>query len=205
MLPSFVPKSDYSEGDVVIAISQSGETADTLAAIDLAKSKGAIIFGVCNVVGHPYRQPTQVPYTHAGPEIAWRAPRHLPPNSRTEYDCLIVAQKKGTITEQKFHEVLVEMENIPAKVEKALKLNAKIQVIADEFRNASNFIYLGRGYNFPVALEGALKLKEISYIHAEVIRRGDETWAIAQLIKRCGGIYSDERCFVRESVSISGK
>jgi len=80
---------------------------------------------------------------------------------------LIVAQRKGTITEHKFHEVLVEMESIPAKVEKALKLNSQIQVIADEFKNASNFIYLGRGYNFPVALEGALKLKEISYIHAE--------------------------------------
>src|SRR5260221_8322408 len=157
------------EGDVVIAISQSGETADTLAAIDLAKSKGAIIFGVCNVVGSSIPRATHAgAYTHAGPEIGVASTKAFTAQLTVlMMIALIVAQKKGTITEQKFHEMLVEMENIPAKVEMALKLNSQIQVIADEFKNSPNFIYLGRGYNFPVALEGALKLKEISYIHAE--------------------------------------
>ncbi|MBS1680995.1 MAG: glutamine--fructose-6-phosphate transaminase (isomerizing) [Bacteroidetes bacterium] len=157
------------EGDVVIAISQSGETADTLAAIELAKSKGAIIFGVCNVVGSSIPRLTHAgAYTHAGPEIGVASTKAFTAQLTVlNMIALIVAQKKGTITEQKFHEMLVEMETIPDKVEKALKLNAQIQVIADEFKNARNFIYLGRGYNFPVALEGALKLKEISYIHAE--------------------------------------
>src|SRR6185369_3939640 len=157
------------EGDVVIAISQSGETADTLAAIDLAKSKGAIIFGVCNVVGSSIPRATHAgAYTHAGPEIGVASTKAFTAQLTVlNMMALIVAQRKGTITEQKFHEMMVEMENIPDKVEKVLKLNAQIQVIADEFKNARNFIYLGRGYNFPVALEGALKLKEISYIHAE--------------------------------------
>jgi glutamine---fructose-6-phosphate transaminase (isomerizing) len=157
------------EGDVVIAISQSGETADTLAAIELAKSKGAIIFGVCNVVGSSIPRATHAgAYTHAGPEIGVASTKAFTAQLTVlSMIALIVAQKKGTITEQKFHEMLVEMENIPAKVEKVLKLNSKIQAIADEFKDVSNFLYLGRGYNFPVALEGALKLKEISYIHAE--------------------------------------
>ena len=157
------------EGDVVIAISQSGETADTLAAIELAKSKGAIIFGVCNVVGSSIPRNTHAgAYTHAGPEIGVASTKAFTAQLTVlNMIALIVAQRKGTITEQKFHELLVEMENIPAKVEKALKLNKQIEAIADEFKNATNFLYLGRGYNFPVALEGALKLKEISYIHAE--------------------------------------
>ncbi|MBI3219731.1 MAG: glutamine--fructose-6-phosphate transaminase (isomerizing) [Bacteroidetes bacterium] len=157
------------EGDVLIAISQSGETADTLAAIDLAKSKGAIIFGVCNVVGSSIPRATHAgAYTHAGPEIGVASTKAFTAQLTVlNMIALIVAQKKGTITEQKFHELLVEMENIPAKVEKALKLNKQIEAIADEFKDATNFLYLGRGYNFPVALEGALKLKEISYIHAE--------------------------------------
>jgi glucosamine--fructose-6-phosphate aminotransferase (isomerizing) len=157
------------EGDVVIAISQSGETADTLAAIEMAKSKGAIIFGVCNVVGSSIPRATHAgAYTHAGPEIGVASTKAFTAQLTVlNMIALIVAQKKGTITEQKFHELMVEMESIPAKVEKALQLNSQIQVIADEFKNARNFIYLGRGYNFPVALEGALKLKEISYIHAE--------------------------------------
>lgn len=157
------------EGDVVIAISQSGETADTLAAIEMAKSKGAIIFGVCNVVGSSIPRATHAgAYTHAGPEIGVASTKAFTAQLTVlNMIALIVAQRKGTITEQKFHELMVEMESIPAKVEQALKLNAQIQVIADEFKNARNFIYLGRGYNFPVALEGALKLKEISYIHAE--------------------------------------
>ncbi len=157
------------EGDVVIAISQSGETADTLAAIDLAKSKGAIIFGVCNVVGSSIPRATHAgAYTHAGPEIGVASTKAFTAQlTLLNMIALIVAQAKGTITEQKFHEMLVEMENIPAKVERALKLNDQIQVIAREFKDVRNFLYLGRGYNFPVALEGALKLKEISYIHAE--------------------------------------
>lgn len=157
------------EGDVVIAVSQSGETADTLAAIEMAKAKGAIIFGVCNVVGSSIPRATHAgAYTHAGPEIGVASTKAFTAQLTVlNMIALIVAQKKGTITEQKFHELLVEMENIPAKVEHVLKLNAQIQTIADEFKKARNFIYLGRGYNFPVALEGALKLKEISYIHAE--------------------------------------
>lgn len=157
------------EGDVMIAISQSGETADTLAAIELAKSKGAVIFGVCNVVGSSIPRATHAgAYTHAGPEIGVASTKAFTAQITVlNMIALIVAQQKGTITEQKLHELLVEMETIPSKVEKALKLNDKIEEIARTFKDARNFIYLGRGYNFPVALEGALKLKEISYIHAE--------------------------------------
>jgi glucosamine--fructose-6-phosphate aminotransferase (isomerizing) len=157
------------EGDVVIAISQSGETADTLAAIELAKSKGAIIFGVCNVVGSSIPRATHAgAYTHAGPEIGVASTKAFTAQLTVlNMIALSVAQKKGTITEQKLHELMLEMENIPTKIEKVLLLNERIQTIASIFKDASNFIYLGRGYNFPVALEGALKLKEISYIHAE--------------------------------------
>jgi glucosamine--fructose-6-phosphate aminotransferase (isomerizing) len=157
------------EGDVVIAISQSGETADTLAAIELAKSKGAVIFGVCNVVGSSIPRATHAgAYTHAGPEIGVASTKAFTAQLTVlNMIALIVAHRKGTITDQKYHELLVEMENIPTKVERALKLNDQIIQIAQEFKDATNFLYLGRGYNFPVALEGALKLKEISYIHAE--------------------------------------
>jgi glucosamine--fructose-6-phosphate aminotransferase (isomerizing) len=157
------------EGDVVIAISQSGETADTLAAIELAKSRGAIIFGVCNVVGSSIPRTTHAgAYTHAGPEIGVASTKAFTAQLTVlNMIALIVAQKKGTITEGKCFELLVEMENIPSKVEKALQLNDQIEKIAATFKDARNFLYLGRGYNFPVALEGALKLKEISYIHAE--------------------------------------
>lgn len=157
------------EGDVVIAISQSGETADTLAAIELAKAKGAIIFGVCNVVGSSIPRATHAgAYTHAGPEIGVASTKAFTAQLTVlNMIALIVAHKKGTITEQKFHELLVEMESIPARVEEVLKLNDQIEKIAATFKDARNFLYLGRGYNFPVALEGALKLKEISYIHSE--------------------------------------
>jgi glucosamine--fructose-6-phosphate aminotransferase (isomerizing) len=157
------------EGDVVIAISQSGETADTLAAIELAKSKGAIIFGVCNVVGSSIPRATHAgAYTHAGPEIGVASTKAFTAQLTVlNMIALSVAHKKGTITEQKYHEMLTEMENIPSKVEIALKLNDQIKTIAAAFKDSRNFLYLGRGYNFPVALEGALKLKEISYIHAE--------------------------------------
>jgi glucosamine--fructose-6-phosphate aminotransferase (isomerizing) len=157
------------EGDVVIAISQSGETADTLAAIELAKAKGAIIFGVCNVVGSSIPRTTHAgAYTHAGPEIGVASTKAFTAQLTVLHMiALTVAQMKGTITERQFHELLVEMETIPSKVEQALKLNDQVEEISAIFKDARNFIYLGRGYNFPVALEGALKLKEISYIHAE--------------------------------------
>lgn len=157
------------EGDVVIAISQSGETADTLAAIELAKSKGAIIFGVCNVVGSSIPRATHAgAYTHAGPEIGVASTKAFTAQLTVLYMiALIVAHRKGSITEQKYQQLLVEMENLPAKVEKVLTHDPQILEIAKTFKDATNFLYLGRGYNFPVALEGALKLKEISYIHAE--------------------------------------
>lgn len=157
------------EGDVVIAISQSGETADTLAAIQLAKSKGAIIIGVCNVVGSSIARESHAgSYTHAGPEIGVASTKAFTAQLTVlSMICLILAQKRGTISDRKFHEMLVELENIPDRVEEVLQQNDKIRELAEIFKDASNFLYLGRGYNFPVALEGALKLKEISYIHAE--------------------------------------
>ena len=157
------------EGDVVIAISQSGETADTLAAIELAKSKGAIIFGVCNVVGSSIaRASHEGAYLHAGPEIGVASTKAFTGQVTVlAMMAIIVANKKGIITESKFQELLVDLENIPAKIQRALELNDSIKLVAEEFKNAKNFLYLGRGFNFPVALEGALKLKEISYIHAE--------------------------------------
>ncbi len=157
------------EGDVVIAISQSGETADTLAAIDLAKQKGAIILGVCNVVGSSIARATHGgAYLHAGPEIGVASTKAFTSQVTVLIMmALAVAKKKGTISESQFMELLVGLEAIPSKVAKILNSNEKIKYIASEFKDASNFLYLGRGYNFPVALEGALKLKEISYIHAE--------------------------------------
>ena len=158
-----------TERDIVIAISQSGETADTLAAIELAKSKGATIFGICNVVGSSIARATDAgAYTHAGPEIGVASTKAFTAQVTVlTLLAMIMGQKRGTISDTKLHELMVELNTIPAKVEKALKLDAEIRVIAEEFKDVSNFLYLGRGYNFPVALEGALKLKEISYIHAE--------------------------------------
>ncbi len=158
------------EGDVVIAISQSGETADTLAAIELAKSKGAIIFGVCNVVGSSIPRATHAgAYIHAGPEIGVASTKAFTGQITVlAMMALIIGRAKGTITESKFQELITELSGIPDKVEQILQSTDKqIQYIAGEFKDAKNFLYLGRGYNFPVALEGALKLKEISYIHAE--------------------------------------
>lgn len=156
-------------GDIVIAISQSGETADTLAAIELAKSKGAIIFGVCNVVGASIPRATHAgAYTHAGPEIGVASTKAFTAQVTVLSMMAIVAAKtRGTISEKVYKELLSEFESIPAKIQQALNSNAQIKYIADIFKDARNFLYLGRGYNFPVALEGALKLKEISYIHAE--------------------------------------
>jgi glutamine---fructose-6-phosphate transaminase (isomerizing) len=159
-----------NEGDVVIAISQSGETADTLAAIELAKSKGAIIFGVCNVVGSSIPRASHAgAYTHAGPEIGVASTKAFTAQvSVLAMMAIIAARKRGTITESLYRQLLVELEAIPGKIEKVLQSSTEqIQQIAETIKDASNALYLGRGYNFPVALEGALKLKEISYIHAE--------------------------------------
>jgi glucosamine--fructose-6-phosphate aminotransferase (isomerizing) len=158
-----------TERDIVIAISQSGETADTLAAIELAKSKGATIFGICNVVGSSIARATDAgAYTHAGPEIGVASTKAFTAQVTVlTLLAMIMGQKRGTITDTKLRELMVELDTIPSKVEKALKLDKEIQAIAEIFKDATNFLYLGRGYNFPVALEGALKLKEISYIHAE--------------------------------------
>jgi glucosamine--fructose-6-phosphate aminotransferase (isomerizing) len=158
----------YSD-DIVIAISQSGETADTLAAIELAKTKGATIFGVCNVVGSSIARATHAgSYTHAGPEIGVASTKAFTAQVTVlTLMALHVAKIKGAIAESRYRQLLYEMESIPAKVEEVLKLNDAIKLIANEYKDASNALYLGRGYSFPVALEGALKLKEISYIHAE--------------------------------------
>ena len=157
------------EDDVVIAISQSGETADTLAAIELAKSKGATIIGICNVVGSTIARATHAgSYTHAGPEIGVASTKAFTAQVTVlTLMALRIAHRKGTISESRFHQLLNELDAIPAKVEKVLKLNEQVKYIADVFKDSPNALYLGRGYTFPVALEGALKLKEISYIHAE--------------------------------------
>jgi glutamine---fructose-6-phosphate transaminase (isomerizing) len=157
------------EKDFVIAISQSGETADTLAAIQLAKSKGATIFGVCNVVGSSISRETHAgAYTHAGPEIGVASTKAFTAQVTVlTLLAISLAKKKGTITEELYRQLLIEIENIPSKVERVLQAADKIKDIANIFTYSRNFIYLGRGLNFPVALEGALKLKEISYIHAE--------------------------------------
>ena len=157
------------EDDVVIAISQSGETADTLAAIELAKQKGATIFGVCNVVGSSIPRATHAgAYTHAGPEIGVASTKAFTAQVAVlTLMALQIARKKGSITTSRFQILLTELEAIPGKVEKVLLLNDEIKNLAAKFMHATNALYLGRGYGFPVALEGALKLKEISYIHAE--------------------------------------
>lgn len=157
------------EDDIVIAISQSGETADTLAAIQLAKSKGATILGICNVVGSSIARESHAgSFTHAGPEIGVASTKSFTAQVTVLIlMALLVAHKKGSIAQSRFQRLLFELNSIPEKVEQVLKTNAKIVEIANKFKDVRNFLYLGRGYNFPVALEGALKLKEISYIHAE--------------------------------------
>ncbi len=155
--------------DLVIAISQSGETADTLAAIKLAKERGAFVFGVCNVVGSSIARETHAgAYTHAGPEIGVASTKAF----TTQITVLLMmalklAKEKGVFSDSRFHEILTELEGIPEKVEKTLESNDLVREIAEVYKDSANCLYLGRGYNFPVALEGALKLKEISYIHAE--------------------------------------
>ena len=155
--------------DVVIAISQSGETADTLAAIKLAKEKGAFVFGVCNVVGSSIARETHAgAYTHAGPEIGVASTKAFTTQITVlSLIALKLAQSKGMLSASQLREYIAEMEAIPAKVEECLKVDAHVKYISSMYKDSPNFLYLGRGYNFPVALEGALKLKEISYIHAE--------------------------------------
>ena len=158
-----------NENDVIIAISQSGETADTLAAIKLAKSKGAFVFGVCNVVGSSIaREADAGAYTHAGPEIGVASTKAFTTQITVLYlIALRMARAKGTLSSSEYRHHLLELEMIPEKVSKALESDDHIKEVAEIYKDVNNFLYLGRGYNFPVALEGALKLKEISYIHAE--------------------------------------
>lgn len=158
-----------TENDVVIAISQSGETADTLAAINLAKERQALIYGICNVIGSSIARASHAgSYTHAGPEIGVASTKAFSTQvSIITLMALKMAENRGTIATSRMREILYELENIPKKIEETLQLDAQIKEIAAIYKDASNFLYLGRGYNFPVALEGALKLKEISYIHAE--------------------------------------
>jgi glucosamine--fructose-6-phosphate aminotransferase (isomerizing) len=155
--------------DVVIAISQSGETADTLAAIKLAKENGAFVFGVCNVVGSSISRETHAgAYTHAGPEIGVASTKAFTTQiTILTLLALRLAKAKGTMSNSDYQRYLLELELIPEKVEEALKTDTITKEIAAIYKDATNCLYLGRGYNFPVALEGALKLKEISYIHAE--------------------------------------
>jgi len=158
-----------TERDIVIAVSQSGETADTLSAIQLAKSKGATIFGICNVVGSSIAREAHVgTYTHAGPEIGVASTKAF--TAQVTVFTLIalgLARKKGTISEQLFRKLIVELDSMPDKVAQTLKVDAQSKYIASIYKDVPNCLFLGRGINFPVALEGALKLKEISYIHAE--------------------------------------
>ncbi|CAM1350695.1 glutamine--fructose-6-phosphate transaminase (isomerizing) [Tenacibaculum insulae] len=158
-----------NENDVVIAISQSGETADTLAAIKLAKSKGAFVFGICNVVGSSIARETHAgAYTHAGPEIGVASTKAFTTQITVlSLIALKLAKAKGTLSTSAVNNYLQMMQQIPSQVEKLLQTDAQVKEIAKVYKDAKNCLYLGRGFNFPVALEGALKLKEISYIHAE--------------------------------------
>jgi len=158
-----------SDRDMVFAISQSGETADTLAAIKLAKEKGASLYGVVNVVGSSIaREVDEGSYIHAGPEIGVASTKAFTGQvTLLTMIALTLAHQKGTISNAYYRQLITELELIPRKVEEVLKMEKQIKYIAEEIKDANNALYLGRGYNFPVALEGALKLKEISYIHAE--------------------------------------
>lgn len=155
--------------DIIIAISQSGETADTLAAIKMAKEAGALLLGICNVVGSSIPRETHAGvYTHAGPEIGVASTKAFTAQVTVlTLLAILLGKERGTINEDFYNEIINEMYQIPSKIEKILKHNEDIKKIASLYKDASNFLYLGRGYLFPVALEGALKLKEISYIHAE--------------------------------------
>ena len=156
-------------GDVILAISQSGETADTLVAIEKAKQQGAFIFGVVNVVGSSIARTSHAgAYTHAGPEIGVASTKAFTAQLAVlTMVALKIAKQKGTIDEERYMHLLQELHDIPDKITEVLKSAEKVKQLAEKYKDARDFLYLGRGYNFPVALEGALKLKEISYIHAE--------------------------------------
>ena len=158
-----------NKGDVIIAISQSGETADTLVALERAKENGAFIFGVVNVVGSSIARISQAgAYTHAGPEIGVASTKAFTGQLAVlMMMALKIAHEKKSITQERYLELLNELNDVPEKVEAILKNADELKVIAEKYKNAGDFLFLGRGYNFPIALEGALKLKEISYIHAE--------------------------------------
>src|SRR5687768_10474022 len=158
-----------NKGDIIIAISQSGETADTLVALEKAKEQGALIFGVVNVVGSSIARVSQAgAYTHAGPEIGVASTKAFTAQLTVlTMIALKIAQEKGTIDNNRFMHLLNELHEIPDKIPALLKDSEHIKKLANKYKDARDFLYLGRGYNFPVALEGALKLKEISYIHAE--------------------------------------
>ncbi len=158
-----------NKGDVIIAISQSGETADTLVAIENAKKQGAIILGVVNVVGSSIARASDAgAYTHAGPEIGVASTKAFTAQLAVlTMIALKIGYEKGVLDEKRYRHLLQELNDVPAKVSKALEADAHIKALAEKYKDANDFLYLGRGYNFPVALEGALKLKEISYIHAE--------------------------------------
>ena len=158
-----------NKDDVVIAISQSGETADTLAAIQLAKEAGALVLGICNVVGSSISRETDAGiYTHAGPEIGVASTKAFTAQVTVLIlMAILIGRKRGLLTDEVYFELIKEMNQIPSKLEYLLTLNDHYKQIAEMYKGAHNFLYLGRGYFFPVALEGALKLKEISYIHAE--------------------------------------
>ena len=161
--------SEFRYRDVVIAISQSGETADTLAAVELAKSRGAFIYGICNAIGSSIPRATHTgSYIHVGPEIGVASTKAFTGQvSVLTMLALTLAKEKGTLDEAHYLTIVQELNNIPEKMKEVLKLNDKLAELSKTFTYAHNFIYLGRGYSYPVALEGALKLKEISYIHAE--------------------------------------
>ena len=158
-----------NKGDIVIPISQSGETADTLAAIKMAKQKGAFLYGICNVVGSSIARETHTGiYTHAGSEIGVASTKAFSCQiSLLLLMALNLGNKFGTINQKRYLRILKELENLPKTIEKVLKSNDIIESISEKYLDSQNFLYLGRGYHFPIALEGALKLKEISYIHAE--------------------------------------
>ncbi len=158
-----------NEEDIVLAVSQSGETADTLAAIQLAKDRGATILGICNVVGSSIARATHAgSYTHAGPEIGVASTKAFTAQVTVlTLMALMIGARRGTISESRYRQLLLELDHIPTLVSEVLKQDSEILRISQKYADALNFLYLGRGFNFPVALEGALKLKEISYIHAE--------------------------------------
>ncbi len=158
-----------NKGDVIIAISQSGETADTLVALERAKAQGALIFGVVNAVGSSIARLSHAgAYTHSGPEIGVASTKAFTGQlAILNMMALKMAKAKGTIADEYYRKLLAELQDIPEKVGAILKNAGELKIIAEKYKNASDFLFLGRGYNFPIALEGALKLKEISYIHAE--------------------------------------